>query len=192
MSVCVVVAVFEVSLCFCCCHTHPLHIAHWLKIFVFASDSIPWSSPCRMHELSVLSDFLDLFINFTFLLFFIFIFQHFLLPFIFPEVKLLITLRTVAEEMGSNDKNFSSTGYEPNDYFLTETYVEFNQEFVTEQRLVRRATVPRRRWITTTPQSVRCSLTHTEDKSITPNEKACRLVCRRRQCPKIERAQIPG
>ena len=37
------------------------------------------------------------------------------------------------------------------------------------------------------PQSVRCSLTHTEDKSITPNEKACRLVCRRRQCLTIER-----
>ena len=86
VSVCVVVAVFVVSLCFCCCHTHPLHIAHWLKIFVFASHS-PWSSPCRMHELSVLSDFLDLLINFTFLLFFIFIFQHFLLPIIFPEVQ---------------------------------------------------------------------------------------------------------
>ena len=36
--------------------------------------------------------------------------------------------------MGSNDKNFSSTGYEPKDCFLTETYVEFNQESVTEQR----------------------------------------------------------
>ena len=35
-------------------------------MFAFASHSIPWSSPCRMHELSVLSDFLDLFINFTF------------------------------------------------------------------------------------------------------------------------------
>ena len=34
----------------------------------------------------------------------------------------------------SNDKNFSLTGYEPKDYFLTETYVEFNQESVTEQR----------------------------------------------------------
>ena len=33
------------------------------------------------------------------------------------------------------------------------------------------------------PQSVRCSVTHTENKSITPSEKACRLVCRRRQCP---------
>ena len=36
--------------------------------------------------------------------------------------------------MGSNDKNFSSAGYEPKDYFLTETYVEFNQESMTEQR----------------------------------------------------------
>ena len=36
--------------------------------------------------------------------------------------------------MGSADKSFSNTGYEPNDYFLTETYVEFNQESVTEQR----------------------------------------------------------
>ena len=32
------------------------------------------------------------------------------------------------------DDNFSLTGYEPKDYFLTETYVEFNQESVTEQR----------------------------------------------------------
>ena len=36
--------------------------------------------------------------------------------------------------MGSNDDNFSLTSYEPKDYFLTETYVEFNQESVTEQR----------------------------------------------------------
>ena len=36
-----------------------------------------------MHELSVLSDFLDLFIIFTFLL----ILKQFLLPFNFPEVK---------------------------------------------------------------------------------------------------------
>ena len=72
VSVSVVVAVFVVSLCFCCCHTHSLQIAHWFKMFAFASHSIPWSLPCRMHELSVPSDFLDLFINFTFLLFFIF------------------------------------------------------------------------------------------------------------------------
>ena len=36
--------------------------------------------------------------------------------------------------MVSNDDNFSLTGYEPKDYFLTETYVEFSQESVTEQR----------------------------------------------------------
>ena len=36
--------------------------------------------------------------------------------------------------MGSTDKSFSKTSYEPKDYFLTETSVEFNQEPVTEQR----------------------------------------------------------
>ena len=36
--------------------------------------------------------------------------------------------------MGSNDDNFSLTGYEPKDYFFTETYVEFKQESLTEQR----------------------------------------------------------
>ena len=43
-------------------------------------------------------------------------------------------MRNDAEESGPRDYNFSSTGYEPNDYFLTETFVEFNQESVTEQR----------------------------------------------------------
>ena len=32
------------------------------------------------------------------------------------------------------DESFSNTGYEPKDYFFTETYVEFNQESMTEQR----------------------------------------------------------
>ena len=36
--------------------------------------------------------------------------------------------------MGTSDESFSNTGYEPKDYFLTETYVEFNQESMTEQR----------------------------------------------------------
>ena len=55
-------------------------------MFACAPRSIPWSSPC-MHGLSVLSDFLDLFIIFTFLLSFIIILKQFLLPFNFPEVK---------------------------------------------------------------------------------------------------------
>ena len=45
-------------------------------------------------------------------------------------------MRTAAEESGHQDYKFSSTGYEPNDYFLTETYVEYNQESVTEQRFL--------------------------------------------------------
>ena len=32
------------------------------------------------------------------------------------------------------DKKNSSTGHEPNDHFITEAYVEFTQESVTEQR----------------------------------------------------------
>ena len=36
--------------------------------------------------------------------------------------------------MGSTDESFSNTGYEPKDYFLTETYVESLTESMTEQR----------------------------------------------------------
>ena len=43
-------------------------------------------------------------------------------------------LCTLAKEMESTDMSLSNTGYEPKDYFLTETYVEFNQESMTEQR----------------------------------------------------------
>ena len=42
-------------------------------------------------------------------------------------------MRTAAEESGPQDYKFSSTGYEPND-FLSETYVDSNQESVTKQR----------------------------------------------------------
>ena len=37
--------------------------------------------------------------------------------------------------MGSTDESFSNTGYEPKDYFLTETYVESLTESMTEQRI---------------------------------------------------------
>ena len=36
--------------------------------------------------------------------------------------------------MGSTDESSPNTGYEPKDCFLTETYVEFKQESMTEQR----------------------------------------------------------
>ena len=42
--------------------------------------------------------------------------------------------RTSAEELGTlADKN-SSTGYEPNDHFIAEAYVEYTQESLSEQR----------------------------------------------------------
>ena len=43
-------------------------------------------------------------------------------------------MRTSTEEIGPPDKNNSSTGYEPNDRFITEAYVEYTQESLTEQR----------------------------------------------------------
>ena len=39
--------------------------------------------------------------------------------------------------MGSTDES-SHINYEPKDYFLTETYIEFNQESMTEQRFPER------------------------------------------------------
>ena len=44
------------------------------------------------------------------------------------------TTRTAAEELGHPDNKNSSTGYEPNDHFITEAHVEFTQESVTKQR----------------------------------------------------------
>ena len=41
---------------------------------------------------------------------------------------------TSADELGPPDKKNSSTGYEPNDHFITEAYVEYTQESLTEQR----------------------------------------------------------
>ena len=43
-------------------------------------------------------------------------------------------MRTDAEESGPQDCKFSCAGYELNDYFLSETDVEYTQESLTEQR----------------------------------------------------------
>ena len=40
------------------------------------------------------------------------------------------------------------------------------------------------------PQSVRCSPKHTENKSVTPSEKACLLVSRRRVSERTERPVV--
>ena len=44
------------------------------------------------------------------------------------------TLRTSAEDFCTLAENDSSTGYEPNDHFTTEAYVEYTQESLGEQR----------------------------------------------------------
>ena len=44
------------------------------------------------------------------------------------------TLVTSAEDLGTLAESDSSTGYEPNDHFITEAYVEYTQESLSEQR----------------------------------------------------------
>ena len=63
-----------------CCHTHSLHTSHGSRC-----PSVCLIS--SMHEVSVSSDFLDLFITFIFLLSFLINLKQFLLPFNFPKVK---------------------------------------------------------------------------------------------------------
>ena len=43
-------------------------------------------------------------------------------------------MRTPAEDLGSLAENEPPTGYEPNEYFITEAYVEYTQESSGEQR----------------------------------------------------------
>ena len=85
-----------------------------------------------MHEVRVSSDFLDLFITFIFLLSFLINLKS-----CYPSASPRLSSKSpvhFAKEMGSTDESFSNTGYEPKDVFLSETYVEFNQEYMTEQR----------------------------------------------------------
>ena len=44
------------------------------------------------------------------------------------------TLRTTAEDLGTLAENEPPTGYEPNDHIITEAYVEYTQESLSEQR----------------------------------------------------------
>ena len=43
-------------------------------------------------------------------------------------------MRTSAEDLGTLAENEPPTGYEPNDHFITEAYVEYTQESSSEQR----------------------------------------------------------
>ena len=44
------------------------------------------------------------------------------------------TLRNSAGDLDTLVENESPTGYEPNNHFITETYVEYTEEFLDEQR----------------------------------------------------------
>ena len=46
------------------------------------------------------------------------------------------TLRTSAEDLGTLAENEPPTGYEHNDHFITEAYVEYTQESLDEQRFL--------------------------------------------------------
>ena len=73
-----------------------------------------------------------------------------------------------------------------NKEMLTETYVKSTTESLTQQQFSQQRFLEdvSRMWITMTPRSRRCFFKHTENMSITPSEKACLLVSRRRPCPK--------
>ena len=83
--------------------------------------------------------------------------------------------------MGSTDKSFSLTVFEPKDYFLTETYVEFNQESVTEQRFSEDVDYD--------DAAIGQMLFDAYRGQVDHSERECRLFCRRRQCLKIERGK---
>ena len=64
-----------------------------------------------------------------------------------------------------------------------ETYVESLTESLTQQQFSEQRFLEDVDY-TMTPRSRRGFITHTENMSITPSEKACLLVSRRRPCPK--------
>ena len=87
-----------------------------------------------MRTVSVASDLFDLSLHFLSILFISLVTLLFPLPdnFNFHDV-LINTLRTSAEDFGTLAENNSSTGYEPNDHFITEAYVEYTWESSSEQ-----------------------------------------------------------
>ena len=82
--------------------------------------------------------------------------------------------------MEGYDESYRPTGYEPKNCDLVETYVESLTESLTQPQFSEGSS---RMWITMTPRSRSRFITHTEYMSITPSEKACLSVSRRRPCP---------
>ena len=108
-------------------HIHCVHHA-WLK---FGSAPTP-SHPCFM-RIVCFSDCFDISIHFF--LIFSLTTLFFLLPvnFIFQDV-VDKSLCNSAEDLGTLAENEPPTGYEPNEYHITEAYVDYTQESTGEQR----------------------------------------------------------
>ena len=88
--------------------------------------------------------------------------------------------RTSAEELGTLADKHSSTGYESNDHFITEAYVEYTQESSSEQRIPEDFDYDDITIGQTLLNACRRRADHSEGE-------ACRPVCRRRQWVMIER-----
>ena len=82
--------------------------------------------------------------------------------------------------MGSTDESFSNTCYEPNNYFLTETYVESVTESMTEQRFPEQRFLKDVDYDDATIGEMQFNV-HRE-RVYHSSEKACLLVSRR-PCP---------
>ena len=90
------------------------------------------------------------------------------------------TLRTSAEDFGTLAENDSSTGYESNDHFTKEAYVEYTQESSGEQQFPDDFDYD--------DVTIGQTLMRAKDEPITLKKKACRPVCRR-QSVMIERGK---
>ena len=163
------VAVFSVSLAVV---THLLHTSHGLRRSSVLSHSIPWSSP-SMHEVSVLSDFLNLFITFFFLLSFLII-----VPSTSPRLSSKIPCALLTNPSPTQVMSPRTTSSQRR----TSSSIRSPWPSNGSPSNGSPSNGSSRTSITMMPQLVRCSLTHTETKSITPSEKGWLLVSRRRQC----------
>ena len=135
-----------------------------------------------MRTVSVASDLFDFSLHFISFLNISLITLTFLLPDTFTFLMSWInTLRTSAEDFGTLAENDSSTGYEPNDHFTKEAYVEYTQESSGEQQFPDDFDYD--------DVTIGQTLMRAEDEPITLKKKACRPVCRR-QSVMIERENL--
>ena len=85
--------------------------------------------------------------------------------------------------MDSLDDSYLLTGYEPNSYDPKETYVESYTASLTHPQFSKQGFLEDAWSYDDTALERICFAKHTEYTSITPSEKACLSVSRRRPCP---------